>query len=240
MTQIEQSKKLNIYNKAGQVVGEMEPNLDVFGYEASETLLHFAVLKHLANRRLGCASTKTRGEVRGGGRKPWKQKGTGRARHGSRRSPIWKGGGITFGPKPRDYSISMPKKRRRLALKHALSAKLEAERMFVVDSLNMEEISTKKFLGMMKDLKLTGRSLFVMQVAEKPQIIDYFEEDSYEKVTEEYLKSLEAFNKVRKSGRNIEGVKIVQNQSVSVYDLLYYDNVVFDKAAVEYIEEVLS
>lgn len=235
--------QLDIYNEKGQTVGQIELSPDVFEVEADETHLHEAVIRQLANRRTGCASTKTRGEVRGGGKKPWKQKGTGRARHGSRRSPIWKGGGITFGPKPRDYSIDMNRKMRRLVLREALSSKVESERFSVVDSFNMN-YKTKDFVGMMKNLKLSGKSLFVIRVADKPEEpmadANKAEVEAYEKAMENYIASLDSFNKACSSGRNIEGVKVVRPEGVSVYDILYFDNVVFDKAAVEYIEEVLS
>lgn len=235
--------QLDIYNEAGQTVGQIELSPDVFGVEASEEHLHLAVVRQLANKRTGCASTKTRGEVRGGGRKPWKQKGTGRARHGSRRSPIWKGGGITFGPKPRDYSIGMNRQMRRLVLREALSAKVDEAKFSVVDSFNMN-FKTKDFVGMMNNLKLSGKSLFVIRVADKPEepMADASAEETaaYEQAVSEYFASLDSFNKACSSGRNIEGVKVIRPEGISVYDLLYFDNVVFDKAAVEYIEEVLA
>jgi large subunit ribosomal protein L4 len=236
--------QLDIYNGEGTAVGKVELNADVFEVEPYEPHLHMAVVKQLANKRCGCASTKTRGEVRGGGKKPWKQKGTGRARHGSRRSPIWKGGGITFGPKPRDYSKKMNKKMRSLVLREALSAKLAENQMMVVESFDFETPNTKDFVGLMNNLKLSGKSLFVIKVADKPEEPIAFAENEdvkeYEKAMEEYNKSLDAFNKVCKSGRNIEGVRVVRPEGINVYDLLAYDNVIFDKAALEHVEEVLS
>ncbi len=205
--------QLDILNKTGNSVGKIELKAEVFEVPVIESHLHMAVLRQLANKRVGTASTKTRGEVRGGGKKPWKQKGTGRARHGSSRSPIWKGGGVTFGPRPRSYAMSLPRKVRRLALREALSSKLLDSTMTVVDSIAMDVISTRSFVEIMKNLKVSGKTLFVLKSAD---------------------------DTVRKSGRNIKDVKIVRPDGVSVYDLLYFENVVFDKEAVERLEEVLS
>lgn len=205
--------QLDIYDKAGQNVGQIDLSSDVFEVPVNENHLHMAVVRQLANKRAGTASTKTRGEVSGGGKKPWKQKGTGRARHGSIRSPIWRGGGITFGPRPRDYEISMPRKMRRLALKEALSSKVMDNAFKVVDSLSVEGYSTKAFMEIMKGLNVSGKTLFVLK---------------------------DASDEVVRSGRNIKGVRIVKPQGINVYDLLVFDTVVFDKAAVQQVEEVLS
>lgn len=140
--------KVAVYDIAGKQAGEIELNESVFGVEVNEALLHQAVVMQLASQRLGTHSTKTRGLVRGGGRKPWKQKGTGRARAGSTRSPIWVGGGVTFGPQPRSYAFKMPRKQRRLALKSALSAKLTEGELVVVDSVNFEQPKTKNVVQM--------------------------------------------------------------------------------------------
>ena len=205
--------QLDMLSVTGNSVGKIDLKPEVFEVPVMETHLHMAVVRQLANKRAGTASTKTRGEVRGGGKKPWKQKGTGRARHGSTRSPIWKGGGVVFGPKPRDYSVSMTKKMRRLALKEAFSSKVIDETLFVVDAITMSSISTKAFVEMMGKMNLTGKTLFVLKDSD---------------------------DAVRMSGRNIKNVKIVRPEGVSVYDLLWHNNVVMDKAAVSHIEEVLS
>jgi large subunit ribosomal protein L4 len=200
-------------DKNGNNRGEIELKGDIFEQPVKAHHLHAAVLKQLNNKRLGTVSTKTRAEVSGGGKKPWRQKGTGRARHGSIRSPIWKGGGITFGPRPRDYSTKLTRKMRRLALKEALSSKVLENRLVVVEEIRLEKIHTRDFVQMMKDLKLEGKVLFVLK--------------DYDPVVE-------------KSGRNIEGVRIVKVEGVNVYDLLYYDTVVFVKDALMRIEEVLA
>ncbi len=205
--------RINVVDKKGNNCGEIELNGEIFEKPVKANHLHTAVLKQLNNKRVGTASTKTRAEVSGGGKKPWRQKGTGRARHGSIRSPIWKGGGITFGPKPRDYSTKLTRKMRRLALKEALSAKLKENRLVVMDEIKLEKIQTRGFVQMMKDMKLEGNVLFVLK--------------EYDPIVE-------------KSGRNIEGVRIVRVEGVNVYDLLYFDTVVFVKDALMRIEEVLA
>jgi len=205
--------RINMVDKNGNNRGEIELKGDIFEQPVKAHHLHAAVLKQLNNKRLGTVSTKTRAEVSGGGKKPWRQKGTGRARHGSIRSPIWKGGGITFGPRPRDYSTKLTRKMRRLALKEALSSKVLENRLVVVEEIRLEKIHTRDFVQMMKDLKLEGKVLFVLK--------------DYDPVVE-------------KSGRNIEGVRIVKVEGVNVYDLLYYDTVVFVKDALMRIEEVLA
>lgn len=205
--------QLDMMDITGSSVGQIELNPEIFEVPVFETHLHMAVVRQLANMRTGTSSTKTRGEVSGGGKKPWKQKGTGRARHGSSRSPIWKGGGVVFGPKPRSYKTDMNKKMRRLALKEAFSAKFMDGTFIVLDQFSMEKISTKAFADVMEGIKTSGKTLFVLK-------------DFDENVT--------------KSGRNIKNVKIVKPEGVSVYDLLYHETLVMDKAAVDYIEEVLS
>src|SRR5690554_6893631 len=153
--------KVSVYNLEGQAVGEMELSDTVFGAAINEALLHEAVVMHLHNQRQGTAATKTRAAVRGGGRKPWRQKGTGRARHGSIRSPIWVGGGVTFGPQPRDYRRAMPKKARRQALKSALSSKVAAGSLIVLDELKFDEPRTRRMVDVLKNLQVQGKALVV-------------------------------------------------------------------------------
>jgi large subunit ribosomal protein L4 len=204
-----------VYDITGEKTGEMELNDSVFGVDVNESVLHQTVLMQLASQRLGTASTKTRGFVRGGGRKPWKQKGTGRARSGSIRSPLWVGGGTTFGPQPRSYAFRMPRKQRRLAIKSALTAKLQDGELIVLDSINFEVPKTKSILKLMSDFN----------VAEKKVLI----------VTAEMLENVE------KSARNITGVKAIPAaNSLNVYDLLYHDKVFVTKEAITRIEEVLA
>ncbi|MGB4186359.1 MAG: 50S ribosomal protein L4, partial [Limnochordia bacterium] len=154
--------KVAVYNMEGVQIGDIELNDAIFGVTINEALMHQAVLSHLANRRQGTAATKSRGMVRGGGRKPWRQKGTGRARVGSIRSPLWVGGGVVFGPQPRDYSFSLPKKARRMALKSALSAKVRDGELIVLDELNIEEPKTKLMVKVLKALNADKKPLIVI------------------------------------------------------------------------------
>lgn len=206
--------KVAVYNIAGQQTGEIELNENVFGVEVNEAVLHQAVVMQLASQRLGTAATKTRGMVRGGGRKPWKQKGTGRARAGSTRSPIWVGGGTTFGPQPRSYAFRMPRKQRRLAIKCALSAKVKAEELVVVDAIDFAQPKTKDVVKMLNDFKATDSKALIV--------------------------TGEALENVEKSSRNIRGVKAIASTGINVYDLLYHDKVLITKDAVNRIEEVLA
>jgi len=201
-----------VYNTQGSQVGEIALNDQVFGVKVNKALLHEAVTMQLASRRLGTSAVKNRAAVRGGGRKPYRQKGTGQARHGSRRSPIWTGGGVVFGPSPRSYKYSLPKKARRLALKSALSAKVEAGEIIVVDAFNLTEPKTKVMVGILENLK-----------AKKPLI-----------VTAEY----ETF--VDKSARNIPGVMTMASEGLNVYDILAHDHLVITKDAVSKVEEALA
>ncbi|AJQ29219.1 50S ribosomal protein L4 [Pelosinus fermentans] len=207
--------KVAVYDITGAKTGELELNDSVFGVEVNEAVLHQAVVMQLASQRLGTASTKTRGLVRGGGRKPWKQKGTGRARAGSTRSPIWVGGGTTFGPQPRSYAFRMPRKQRRLAIKSALTAKLQDGELVVVDSITFDAPKTKNVINM-----LSG-----FDAANKKSLI----------ITGEVVENVE------KSARNIPGVKAIPaSSSLNVYDLLYHDKVFVTKEAITRIEEVLA
>jgi len=205
--------KVALYSTTGEQVGEMLLADSVFAVEVNEAAMHQAVLTYLANRRIGSAATKTRTEVRGGGRKPWKQKGTGRARHGSIRSPIWKGGGVVFGPHPRSYRMSLPKKVRRLALKSALTCKINSGSLIVLESLAMEAPKTREMAGVFKNLK-TGRK--VLLVLDTPQ------------------------ENVIKSVRNIPGVKTLNAWQLNVYDILNSENLVLTKDAVARVEEVFA
>ncbi|MBQ2980513.1 MAG: 50S ribosomal protein L4 [Lachnospiraceae bacterium] len=204
--------KVSVYNMEGKQVGDIELNDAVFGVEVNNHLVHMAVVNQLANNRQGTQSAKTRSEVSGGGRKPWKQKGTGHARQGSTRSPQWTGGGIVFAPKPRDYSFKMNKKEKQLALKSALTSRVLENKFIVVDEIKLEEAKTKKFAEAMNNLKVS-KALVV-------------------------LNSNDA-NVVR-SAKNIPTVKTALTNTINVYDILKYDTVVIDKAAVATIEEVYA
>jgi large subunit ribosomal protein L4 len=184
----------------------------IFGLEVKTALLHEAVVNYLANQRQGTHATKTRGMVRGGGRKPWRQKHTGRARHGSIRSPLWKGGGVVFGPQPRDYSYEMPKKQRRLALKTALSAKLKDGELIVVDKISFEQPKTKEMVSLLKSLGLNGNSVLIV-TADKDENV--------------YL-----------SARNIPGVTVMRAMDLNTYQLLVHQRVVLTKDALQKIQEV--
>ncbi|MEW6662815.1 MAG: 50S ribosomal protein L4 [Bacillota bacterium] len=205
--------KVALYNMQGQEVGEVDLNDMVFGVEVNEAVLHDAVVMQLASRRLGTAATKTRAMVSGGGRKPWRQKGTGRARAGSTRSPIWRHGGITFGPQPRSYKYTLPKNVRRLAMKSALSDKVNNGNLIVVDELYFSEPKTKEMLNVLKALMVDSKALVV--TAENNENV--------------YL-----------STRNIAGVTPLTASGLNVYDLLYHDKLVITKDAVAKVEEVLA
>ena len=196
----------------GKKVGDIELNDAVFGVEVNNHLVHMAVVNQLANNRQGTQSAKTRSEVSGGGRKPWKQKGTGHARQGSTRSPQWTGGGIVFAPKPRDYSFKMNKKEKQLALKSALTSRVLENKFIVVDEIKLEEAKTKKFAEAMNNLKVS-KALVVLNTNDA--------------------------NVVR-SAKNIPTVKTALTNTINVFDILKYDTVVIDKAAVATIEEVYA
>ena len=204
--------KVSVYNMEGVQVGDMDLNDAVFGVEVNNHLVHMAVVNQLANNRQGTQSAKTRSEVSGGGRKPWKQKGTGHARQGSTRSPQWTGGGIVFAPKPRDYSFKMNKKEKQLALKSALTSRVLENKFIVVDEIKLEEAKTKKFAEAMNNLKVS-KALVVLNTNDA--------------------------NVVR-SAKNIPTVKTALTNTINVFDILKYDTVVIDKAAVATIEEVYA
>ncbi|MFV0239605.1 MAG: 50S ribosomal protein L4 [Lacrimispora sphenoides] len=203
---------VSVYNMEGKEVGTVELNDAVFGVDVNEHLVHMAVVSQLANKRQGTQKAKTRAEVSGGGRKPWKQKGTGHARQGSTRSPQWTGGGVVFAPTPRDYTIKLNKKERRLALKSALTSRVNENKFIVVDELKFEEIKTKKFQTVLNNLKVS-KALVVVG------------DDSANAVM---------------SARNIAAVKTASANTINVYDILKYNTVVATKTAVAAIEEVYA
>ena len=205
--------KVALLNVQGSQVGEIELNDAVFGIEPNESVVHEAVVMQMASWRQGTHCTKSRGEVRGGGRKPWRQKGTGRARAGTSRSPLWRGGAIIFGPKPRSYSFSIPKKKRRLALKSVLSSKLAENELIVLDSLNFDQPKTKEMVKVLEALKVEKKALVVTG---------------------------EVNENVIKSARNIEGITPVAAASINVYDVLNHGKLILTKDAVAKIEEVLA
>ena len=203
---------VSVYNIEGKEVGTIDLNDAVFGVEVNEHLVHMAVVSQLANKRQGTQKAKTRSEVSGGGRKPWRQKGTGHARQGSTRAPQWTGGGVVFAPVPRDYSFKMNKKEKRAALKSALTSRVEEKKFIVVDELNFDEIKTKKFQTVLNNLNV-----------------------------EKALVVLEDGNKnVELSARNIADVKTAHTNTINVYDVLKYNTVIATKAAVASIEEVYA
>ncbi len=203
---------VDIYNIQKEKVGEADLKDDIFGVEVRSDVLHEVVTWQRACRRAGCACTKTRGEVRGGGRKPWRQKGTGRARSGSSRSPVWRGGGTVFGPRPRSYAYAVPKKVRRLALKMALSSKLADEKLVVLDAYPMASPKTKDFVAVLKAFDL-DKALFI---------------------TPEENRALTL------SARNVPGVQVMLPAGLNVYDILKYDHLVLFSPALSAIEERLA
>ncbi len=204
--------KVSIYNIEGKVIGDMDINDNIFNVEINEHLLHKAVVTNLANKRQGTQKQKTRAEVRGGGRKPWKQKGTGHARQGSIRAPQWKGGGVVFAATPRDYSLDMNKKEKRIALKSALTNCVKDNNFIVVDAIKFDEIKTKKFKAVLDNLKLE-KAVVVLDSNDKNVIY---------------------------SARNIENVKTAGVNELNVYDILKYEKMLVTKDAVKNIEEVYA
>ena len=201
-----------VYNMEGKEVDKIELNDSIFGVEINEHLVHMAVLQQLANKRQGTQKAKTRSEVRGGGRKPWRQKGTGHARQGSTRSPQWTGGGVVFATTPRDYSFKLNKKEKRAALKSALTSRVVENKFVVVDELKLDEIKTKKFVEVLKNLNVEKALVVLNDMDEK----------------------------VIASAANIPTVKTTQTNELNVFDVLKYDTVVVTKAAVATIEEVYA
>ena len=204
--------KVSVYNIEGKEVGTIELNDAVFGVEVNEHLVHMAVVNQLANNRQGTQKAKTRSEVSGGGRKPWRQKGTGHARQGSTRAPQWTGGGVVFAPVPRDYSFKMNKKEKRAALKSALTSKVEEKKFIVVDEIKFDEVKTKNMANMLKNLDVS-KALVVLEDGNTNAEI---------------------------SARNIADVKTAKTNTINVYDILKYNTVIATKAAVASIEEVYA
>ena len=201
-----------VYNMEGKEVGSLELNDAIFGVEVNEHLVHMAVVSQLANKRQGTQKAKTRSEVSGGGRKPWRQKDTGHARQGSTRAPQWTGGGVVFAPTPRDYSFKLNKKERRAALKSALTSRVEEKKFIVVDEINFDEIKTKKFQDVLNNLSVS-KALVVLEDGNKNAEL---------------------------SARNIADVKTAKTNTINVYDILKYNTVIATKAAVQAIEEVYA
>ena len=203
---------VSVYNIEGKEVGTIDLNDAVFGVEVNEHLVHMAVVSQLANNRQGTQKAKTRSEVSGGGRKPWRQKGTGHARQGSTRAPQWTGGGVVFAPTPRDYSFKLNKKEKRAALKSALTSRVEEKKFIVVDEINFDEIKTKKFQDVLNNLSVS-KALVVLEDGNKNAEL---------------------------SARNIADVKTAKTNTINVYDILKYNTVIATKAAVQAIEEVYA
>ena len=203
---------VSVYNIEGKEVGTIELNDAIFGVEVNEHLVNMAVVNQLANNRQGTQKAKTRSEVSGGGRKPWRQKGTGHARQGSTRAPQWTGGGVVFAPVPRDYSFKMNKKEKRAALKSALTSRVEENKFIVVDEMNFDEIKTKKFQAVLNNLSVS-KALVVLE---------------------------DGNVNAELSARNIADVKTAKTNTINVYDILKYNTVIATKAAVEAIEEVYA
>ena len=204
--------KVSVYNIEGKVVGDIELNDAIFGVEVNEHLVHLAVVSQLANKRQGTQSAKTRAEVSGGGRKPWRQKGTGHARQGSTRAPQWTGGGVVFAPKPRDYSMKLNKKEKAGAMKSVLTSKVNEEKFIVLDELKLDEIKTKKFVEVMNNLEVS-KALVVTKDNDQNVVL---------------------------SAKNVPDVKTALTNTINVYDILKYDTVVITKDAVAAIEEVYA
>lgn len=205
--------KVDVYNISGQKVGDMDLNDNIFAVEVNKVAMHSAVVNALANARQGTQSTKTKSEVSGGGKKPWRQKGTGRARQGSTRSAQWVGGGIVLGPKPRSYSYTLPKKVKRLALKSALTSKVIDNNIIVLDDLKLEAIKTKEIVNVLNNLKIDSSALIVLPEVDKNVVL---------------------------SARNIESVKTATTNSINTYDILKYNKFIVTKDAVSKIEEVYA
>ncbi len=205
--------KVDVYNIEGKKVSDVDLKEEIFGIEPNEEIVHSVLVNYLANQRQGTGSTKTRTEVSGGGKKPWRQKGTGRARQGSIRAPHWVGGGVALGPKPRSYSYKVNKKERRLAIKSVLSSKVLEKELVVVDKMDLKEIKTKNMVNALTNLKVEGKTLILLP---------------------------ERNENVQKSARNIEGVKTSLVNTINVYDLLKYKNLVITLDTVKKLEEVYA
>ncbi len=205
--------KVSVFNQEGKSNGEITLNEDIFGIEPNQNVLYDAIIMQQASKRQGTHAVKNRSAVRGGGRKPWRQKGTGRARHGSNTSPIWRGGGVVFGPTPRSYSYKLPKKVRRLAILSALSQKVIDSELSIIESLEFDKPKTKDFRAMLTNMDVNRKALVVVE-----------EENEFAAL----------------SARNIEGVKVVAPNNVSVLDVVAHDDLILTKAALEKVEEALQ
>ena len=205
--------KVDVYNIEGKKVSDIDLKEEIFGIIPNEAIVHSVLVNYMANQRQGTASTKTRAEVSGGGKKPWRQKGTGRARQGSIRAPQWIKGGIALGPKPRSYKYRVNKKEKRLAIKSVLSSKVIENELLVVDELPFKEIKTKNMVNALKNLKVEGKALIVIP---------------------------EKNDNIQKSARNIEGVKVSLLNTINIFDLLKYNKLILPVAAVKKIEEVYN
>ncbi|QGJ63452.1 50S ribosomal protein L4 [Bacillus velezensis] len=205
--------KVALYNQNGSTAGDIELNASVFGIEPNESVVFDAILMQRASLRQGSHKVKNRSEVRGGGRKPWRQKGTGRARQGSIRSPQWRGGGVVFGPTPRSYSYKLPKKVRRLAIKSVLSSKVNDNNIIVLEDLTLDTVKTKEMAAVLKGLSVEKKALIV---------------------------TADANEAVSLSARNIPGVSVVQANGINVLDVVNHEKLLITKAAVEKVEEVLA
>lgn len=205
--------KAALYNAEGVRVGDLELSDDIFGVPVNEHVLHQAVVRHLANQRRGTASTKTRGEVQGSGRKPWRQKGTGRARAGSIRSPLWRKGGVVFGPKPRSYEQALPKKVRRLAVKSALSSRVQDGDLIVIEEIRLPQPKTKEMVKLLNSLDVTRSALLVL--SERDELIE-------------------------RAARNLPDVEIALASELNAYDILAFDKVIMTKEALAKVGEVLK
>ena len=205
--------KIDLYNMKGETVGEIELNDNIFGIDVNKNAVYLAVQNQLANKRQGTQSTKTKSEVSGGGIKPWRQKGTGRARQGSIRSAQWIKGGIALGPKPRSYSYTIPKKLKRLALKSALTSKVNEKELLVLDQLSFDNIKTKQMVNVLNSLKIDSSALIVLEGKNET---------------------------VEKSARNIPGIKTALVNTINVFDILKYSKFIITKSAVEKVEEVYA
>ncbi len=204
---------VDLYNISGAKTGQIELNDAVFGVEVNDAVMHLALVRQLANERQGTHATKTRGLVRGGGRKPWRQKGTGRARSGSTRSPLWVGGGTVFGPQPRSYYKAMPRKARRLAVKSALSDKVNTKDIFVLDEITLPQAKTKEVLNLLNNFEIGDAKALIVTSGNEV---------------------------VERCTRNIQGVKAVATEGVNIFDLLHHDKLFITKDAVAKLEEVLA
>ncbi|MEN8907028.1 MAG: 50S ribosomal protein L4 [Clostridiales bacterium] len=217
--------KVDLFDMDGKKIGDIDLNDNIFGIEVKKEVLHSVVVNQLANKRQGTQSTKTKSEVRGGGSKPWRQKGTGRARHGSIRSAQWIKGGVVFAPKPRSYNYTLPKKVKRLALKSALSSKVLEKDIIVLDDISFDEIKTKNMYKVLKNLETEKNALVILPTVNKSK-------DDESKLKKSFV--------IRRSSNNIPGVKTLMVNTINVYDILKYNKLILTKESLSNIEEVYA